>query len=79
MATVAQMLDKLVAGQLTLEQVCEDFARRRWAPPPATTDAQMWGVADVDQPGGDAWGVVEADSRLTTRQYSALAAARGTR
>jgi hypothetical protein len=76
MATVGEMLDRLDAGELTLDEVAADFRGRRWQPEPAATDAQVWGVADDDEPSGDSWAVVNADSRLTPEQYQTLASAR---
>lgn len=72
MATVKDRLDQLAAGKMSLDQVAQDFATRKWPPRTPTTDGQFWGTEDVDAPDDNSWDAVNADSRLTTDQYAAL-------
>ena len=75
MATVKELLDGLVGGTVTLEQVAEDFAGRTWPAQKRPTDGQAWGVLDDDAPDPDSWDAVNACSALTAEQYNTLAAA----
>jgi hypothetical protein len=75
MATVQEQLDRLVAGDLSLEQVAADFAARTWPQRKQATEAQAWGVTDDDAPDPNSWAAVDACWALTPAQYATLAAA----
>lgn len=75
MANVRDVLDQLVAGEITLKAAAEDFRTRRWPALPKTTEAQAWGVQDDTPPPDNSWDVVNTDSRLTGEQYKVLVAA----
>lgn len=77
MATVQEMLDDLVDGKATLEDVAADFAKRSWPKPPTAPPTERWGVTDDDAPDPNSWAAVDACSLLTTTQYRALADAKG--
>lgn len=75
MAHVADLLDRLAAGRLTVDEVVADFRSRDWPPVrPTTVDEAVLG-ADPAYNGPDSWDVVNADSRLTSPVYALLAAA----
>jgi hypothetical protein len=76
MASVQQVLDKLAAGKITLADAVADFEGRRWPARARTSVGRAFGVEDDPVPTGNDWATVEADSRLTTAQYTALAKAR---
>lgn len=73
--TVQDLLDDLLAGRLSLDDVAQEFAKRDWPSPSQVTDAQAWGVTDDDAPDPDSWAAVNACSRLSPEQYATLAAA----
>lgn len=76
MATVRQLLDALVSGQATLADTVAAFQARPWPPPPAPPpETAAWGETDDVVAGDDEWATVDTDARLSTQQYSALAAA----
>lgn len=75
MATVSELLDDLVAGRTSLDEVADDFRQRTWPKPAPATVAQQWGVTDDDSPDPDSWKAVDANSALTSTQYEALAEA----
>ena len=77
MSSVRAVLDALASGSMGLDEATADFAARTWPAKPTMTDAQFWGVTDDDPGPPDSWDTVDADSRLTGAQYSALAAAYG--
>lgn len=72
MATVTDLLDKLAAGKMTVDEVAKNFATRDWPDRKPATDGQAWGHDDVDEPDPDSWDAVNADSRLTSDQYAQL-------
>lgn len=78
MASVQDLLDSLVAGRLTIDEVAAAFAQRTWPAPAEVSDAQAWGEADDDDPDPDSWAAVNACSALTSEQYATLAAAAAT-
>lgn len=71
--SVRDVLDRLAAGKMTLDDVAEDFRTRRWPALPKTSDAQAWGVQDDTPAPNNSWDVVNSDSRLTPEQYKTLA------
>lgn len=74
--TVTEVLDRLAAGTITLEQAEADFRRRTWPKPPSQTYGQA-AIGDLGPAAGpDSWDAVNADSRLTAEAYQRLAAAR---
>jgi hypothetical protein len=46
MSAVTDLLDRLIAGDVTLQRVAADFATRSW--PPARSDAQRRRDAEVE-------------------------------
>lgn len=75
MATVQEVLDQLVGGQITLQAAADDFAARQWPMMPETTEAEAWGVTDASVPPEESWADVQNDPRLTSDQYAVLGAA----
>lgn len=75
MASVREVLDRLAAGQITLDAAADDFRSRSWPKLPTATDAEVWGVHDPAPAPEDSWDVVNSDSRLTSDQYAKLAEA----
>lgn len=74
MTTVAQVLDMLAAGDMTLPEVEADFAGRTWPKlaPPTIEDAWL-GNETADDP--NSWATVNGDSRLDSATYQRLAKA----
>jgi hypothetical protein len=76
MTTVAEVLDDLVAGKLTLDQAVEDFRTRKWPPLASRATLEQALLGDEGSaPEPDSWEAVNADSRLTPDVYQQLAAA----
>ena len=73
--SVREVLDGLATGEISLDAAVADFASRTWPAPKRASDAQVWGAADDEGSPVDGWETVDADSRLTSAQYGALAAA----
>lgn len=75
--TVAEVLDRLAAGTMTLMEAEADFRRRAWPrQQPRASLAQAYQGDIGAAPDPDSWDAVNADSRLTTEAYQRLAAAR---
>lgn len=74
MASVADILNRLAAGDLTLDQAAADFRARTWPKPTrrATVDEAQRGDDPRPYDAGS-WDAVSADSRLTADQYARLA------
>lgn len=73
--TVADMLDDYHAKKITLDQLADYIRNAKLAQPPATTAAQLHGIADAEVPGDNEWGTVDQDPQLTSDEYAVLAAA----
>lgn len=67
--TVVALIDELVAGRLTVEQVARRLRGRTWAPEPTHERG------DVEPPDPDSWEAIATDPRLTAEQYRILAEA----
>lgn len=77
MTTVAELLDDLAGGRVSIEDVESDFRSRRWT----TTGMSAWdalGDADAPPPDPDSFDAVATDPRLDleTKQRLARAARR---
>lgn len=75
MASVKDLLDRLAAGDATLDETVSAFRNREWPVAGKASEAANWGAEDPPFGGPDSFDVVAADSRLTTAQYQALARA----
>lgn len=73
MANVAEVLDQLAAGRLTVDEVVDDFRSRHWPATrrPTLDEAHLGAEPPVTD--RDSWDTVNADSRLTSDVYARLA------
>lgn len=71
MSAITQLLDNLADGSQTLAEVAADFEEFDWETPSVTPDD-----AEEDSPPiEDSFDEVQADSRLTAKEYARLAKA----
>ena len=75
--SVKAVLDALIDGRLSIQAACDNFRNRAWPTLPRQSDAAAYGVEDDEPAPADSWADVNADSRLSTQQYTALARAYG--
>jgi hypothetical protein len=75
MATMRQLLERLAQGAVTLEQVVSDFQTRVWPVPRASTDPEMYGMADAPLVDDDSVDWVDITPGLTDQQRAILRAA----
>ena len=77
MATVKELLDRLVAGDISVDEVAADFRGRTWKKRQPASKAEVYGVADPEPADEDNdWGLVNEDPRITPAQYEILSRAK---
>ncbi len=70
--TVQQLVDELVAGTVTLDEVAAEFRRRTWPAPAVPDPDEAWGAFDDPGVDPDSFAVVDRTPFLTTEQLDVL-------
>lgn len=73
---VAEELDALFAGEMTLADVLKDFATRTWPELPRQSVEDAWLGNVNDDADEDSWRTVESDSRIDPVTFQLMARAR---